>query len=48
MAVLIFLILATILAYMAYQNIWANAKTPPARGDDDEDYTHGGTATGHH
>jgi ubiquinol-cytochrome c reductase cytochrome c1 subunit len=47
-AVLIFLILATILAYMAYQNIWSTAKTPPPRGDDDEDYTPGGTATGHH
>ena len=47
-AVLIFLILATILAYMAYQNIWSTAKTPPPKGDDDEDYTPGGTAAGHH
>jgi ubiquinol-cytochrome c reductase cytochrome c1 subunit len=47
-AVLVFLILATILAYMAYQNIWTGAKAPPPRGDDDEDYTPGGTATGHH
>jgi ubiquinol-cytochrome c reductase cytochrome c1 subunit len=46
-AVLIFLILATILAYMAYQNIWTNAKAPPPKGDDDEDYTPGGTAAGH-
>lgn len=44
---LVFLILATVLAYMAYQNIWAGAKKPQARGDDDEDYSHGGTAAGH-
>ena len=47
LAVLAFLILATILAYMAYQNIWAGAKQPPARGDDEDDYGHGHTA-GHH
>ena len=47
LAVLIFLLIATVLAYMAYQNIWAGAKTPPARGDDDEDYQPGHTA-GHH
>ncbi|HEY0149130.1 MAG TPA: cytochrome c1 [Allosphingosinicella sp.] len=47
-AVLIFLILATILAYMSYQNIWAGVKKPPARGDEDEDYSHGPGAAGHH
>ena len=47
LAVLVFLILATILAYMAYQNIWAGAKQPPARGDDDDDFGPGHTA-GHH
>jgi hypothetical protein len=47
-AVLIFLILATILAYFAYKNIWASAKAPPARGDDHDDYSHGTTARGHH
>jgi ubiquinol-cytochrome c reductase cytochrome c1 subunit len=47
-AVLIFLILATILAYFAYKNIWASAKTPPSRRDDDDDYSHGTTAHGHH
>ncbi|HEY7809219.1 MAG TPA: cytochrome c1 [Allosphingosinicella sp.] len=48
LAVLVFLILATILAYMAYQNIWAGAKKPPARGDGEDDYSPGHTATGHH
>jgi ubiquinol-cytochrome c reductase cytochrome c1 subunit len=49
LAVLIFLLIATVLAYMAYQNIWSGAKKPPARGDGDDDYTpgHGHTAAGH-
>jgi ubiquinol-cytochrome c reductase cytochrome c1 subunit len=48
LAVLAFLILATILAYMAYQNIWAGVKQPPPRGDDEDDFGHGTTTTGHH
>ena len=48
LAVLVFLILATILAYMAYQNIWAGAKKPPARGDGEDDYSPGHGVTGHH
>ncbi|HEY0026320.1 MAG TPA: cytochrome c1 [Allosphingosinicella sp.] len=41
LAVLIFLLISTVLAYMAYQNIWAGAKQPPARGDGDDDYASG-------
>jgi ubiquinol-cytochrome c reductase cytochrome c1 subunit len=50
-AVLIFLIFATVLAYMAYKNIWANAKAPPARGDDDDGHgpaSHSVPVSGHH
>jgi ubiquinol-cytochrome c reductase cytochrome c1 subunit len=48
-AVLIFLLIATVLAYLAYQNIWAGAKKPPARGDDDDEaHGHGVTAGSHH
>jgi ubiquinol-cytochrome c reductase cytochrome c1 subunit len=48
LAVLIFLIIATILAYFTYKNIWSNVKTPPARGDDDDDFSHGTSTAGHH
>jgi ubiquinol-cytochrome c reductase cytochrome c1 subunit len=45
-ATLLFLIFATVLAYMAYQNIWRDAKRPPIRDGEDE-YGHGATP-GHH
>jgi ubiquinol-cytochrome c reductase cytochrome c1 subunit len=45
-AVLLFLIIATVLAYMAYQNIWRDAKRPPVRDGEDE-FGHG-AAPGHH
>jgi ubiquinol-cytochrome c reductase cytochrome c1 subunit len=55
LAVLIFLILSTVLAYFAYKNIWANAKAPLPREGEDEyghghgnNHSHGGSATGHH
>jgi ubiquinol-cytochrome c reductase cytochrome c1 subunit len=48
LAVLVFLLIATVLAYMAYQNIWAGAKQPPARGDDDDSYGDPHKAASHH